>query len=138
MAAYHWGLYRPAQEIVPAHLVTSPIPREDALFRSREPRSSGPAAESSQPMSPEDPASAAHQLGSNAAGKKKKRRRRKHKAEQRKEEQTPPSGAELELCELSSDEEHTAHGGWYVPLASWSLTFDTLMPFVSPGPRQSP
>uniref|UniRef100_A0A665WKU1 phosphatidate phosphatase n=1 Tax=Echeneis naucrates TaxID=173247 RepID=A0A665WKU1_ECHNA len=80
-------------EIVPAHLVTSPIPTEEALFRSREPRCGGSTAETSP--------------CSNSAGKKKKRRRRKHKPEPRKEEQTTtPVGGELELCELSSDEEH--------------------------------
>ncbi|XP_029313594.1 phosphatidate phosphatase LPIN2-like isoform X2 [Cottoperca gobio] len=94
-------------EIVPAHLVTSPIPTEEALFRSREPRCGGPAAENSQPLGPEDSASGNLQPCSNTAGKKKRRRRRKHKAEPRKEEQTTPAGGEVELCELSSDEEHT-------------------------------
>uniref|UniRef100_A0A3Q1B5S5 phosphatidate phosphatase n=1 Tax=Amphiprion ocellaris TaxID=80972 RepID=A0A3Q1B5S5_AMPOC len=86
-------------EIVPAHLVTSPIPTEEALLRSREPR----CVETSQPLGPEDPSSGNLQLCSSSAGKKKKRRRRKHKAEPRKEEQT--TCGELELCELSSDEE---------------------------------
>uniref|UniRef100_A0A7N6AT04 phosphatidate phosphatase n=1 Tax=Anabas testudineus TaxID=64144 RepID=A0A7N6AT04_ANATE len=62
-------------EVVPAHLVTSPIPTEEALFRSREPRCGG-SADSGQPVSPED-----LQPCSNTASKKKKRRRRKHKAE---------------------------------------------------------
>lgn len=102
----------PPQEIVPAHLVTSPIPTEEALlFRSREPRCGGSAAESSTPLNPEDPASGnSSQQCSNSAGKKKKRRRKKHKAEPRKEEQAT-TGGELELCELSSDEEHNAHNG---------------------------
>ncbi|KAL6097691.1 lpin2 [Pungitius sinensis] len=78
-------------EIVPAHLVTSPIPTEEALFRS-----------------PEDPSCGNLQPCSNAAGKKKRRRRKKHKAEPRREGQTTPAGGELELCELSSDEEHSA------------------------------
>ncbi|XP_070708769.1 phosphatidate phosphatase LPIN2-like isoform X2 [Pempheris klunzingeri] len=99
-------------EIVPAHLVTSPIPIEEAFFRSREPRCGGSAAENSQSsQSPEDPASGNLQPCSNMAGKKRKKRRRKHKAEPRKEEQTTPAGGELELCELSSDEEHNAHNG---------------------------
>uniref|UniRef100_A0A665WL31 phosphatidate phosphatase n=1 Tax=Echeneis naucrates TaxID=173247 RepID=A0A665WL31_ECHNA len=99
-------------EIVPAHLVTSPIPTEEALFRSREPRCGGSTAETSAPLNPEDPASGNTQPCSNSAGKKKKRRRRKHKPEPRKEEQTTtPVGGELELCELSSDEEHNAHNG---------------------------
>uniref|UniRef100_A0A4W6CDR3 phosphatidate phosphatase n=1 Tax=Lates calcarifer TaxID=8187 RepID=A0A4W6CDR3_LATCA len=93
-------------EIIPAHLVTSPIPTEEVLFRSREPRCVGSAAETGPPLSPEDAASGNTQLCSNSAGKKKKRRRKKHKAEPRKEEQTAtPAGGELELCELSSDEE---------------------------------
>uniref|UniRef100_A0A4W6CF42 phosphatidate phosphatase n=1 Tax=Lates calcarifer TaxID=8187 RepID=A0A4W6CF42_LATCA len=99
-------------EIIPAHLVTSPIPTEEVLFRSREPRCVGSAAETGPPLSPEDAASGNTQLCSNSAGKKKKRRRKKHKAEPRKEEQTAtPAGGELELCELSSDEEHNAHNG---------------------------
>ncbi|XP_074477560.1 phosphatidate phosphatase LPIN2-like isoform X1 [Sebastes fasciatus] len=99
-------------EIVPAHLVTSPIPTEEALFRSREPRCCGPAAaENGQPLSPDDSASGNLQPCSNTAGKKKRRRRRKHKVEPRREEQTTPAGGEPELCELSSDEEHNAHNG---------------------------
>ncbi|XP_074550108.1 phosphatidate phosphatase LPIN2-like [Halichoeres trimaculatus] len=93
-------------ETIPAHLVTSPIPTEDPLFWSRE-----PTAESSQPASPEDPASGNPQTCSNSAGKKRKRRRRKHKAEPRKEEQTAAAGGELELCELSSDDERSSHNG---------------------------
>ncbi|XP_059183244.1 phosphatidate phosphatase LPIN2-like [Centropristis striata] len=99
-------------EIVPAHLVTSPIPTEEALFRSREPRCGG---ENGPPLSPED--SGNLQPCSNSAGKKKRRRRRKHKAEPRKEEQSTPAGAEQELCELSSDEEHNSHSGWATSLS---------------------
>ena len=100
------------QEIVPAHLVTSPIPTEGVLFRSREPRCGGSVVETSTTLSPEDPATGNTQTCSSSAGKKKKRRRRKHKAELRKEEQaTSPAGGELELCELSSDEEPSAHNG---------------------------
>uniref|UniRef100_A0A8C3G9K5 phosphatidate phosphatase n=1 Tax=Cyclopterus lumpus TaxID=8103 RepID=A0A8C3G9K5_CYCLU len=87
-------------EIVPAHLMTSPIPTEEALFRSREPRCGGSASESSQPPSPEDPSSGNLQTCcSNTAGKKKRRRRKKHKAEPRKEEQTTPAGGEPEMCD---------------------------------------
>uniref|UniRef100_A0A8C4HSH2 phosphatidate phosphatase n=1 Tax=Dicentrarchus labrax TaxID=13489 RepID=A0A8C4HSH2_DICLA len=94
-------------EIVPAHLVTSPIPTEEALFKSREPRCGASVVE----KSPEDPAAGNLQTCSSTAGKKRRRRRRKHKAEPRKEEQTTPAGGEFELCELSSDEEHSAHNG---------------------------
>ncbi|XP_060950103.1 phosphatidate phosphatase LPIN2-like [Limanda limanda] len=95
-------------DIVPAHLVTSPIPTEELPFRSREPRGGGSAAEIG--LSPDDPASGNIQACSSSGGKKKKRRRRKHKAEPRKEEQAT-TGAEPELCELSSDEELNAHNG---------------------------
>ncbi len=67
--------------------------------------------ENIQPLSLEDTTSGNLQSLSNAAGKKRKRRRRKHKAEQRKEEQTVPAGGEIELSELSSDEEHNVHNG---------------------------
>lgn len=71
--------------------------------------------ENSQPLSPEDPASGNLQTCSNSAGKKRKRRRKKHKVEPRKEEQTTPAGGEVELCELSSDEENNTHNGqWLV------------------------
>lgn len=109
------------QEFVPAHLVTSPIPTEEALFRSREPRCGGSAGESSQPLSPEDVL-----LSSTSVGKKKKRCRRKHKAEPRKEEQ-PAAGAELEPCELSSDEEYNPHHGRYtLALNSNDLKFNVF------------
>ncbi|XP_076014318.1 phosphatidate phosphatase LPIN2-like isoform X2 [Genypterus blacodes] len=98
-------------EIVPAHLVTSPIPTEEALIRGRELRCGGSAVENGQTLSPEDPAPGSHQSSSGTAGKKKKRRRRKHKGETRKEEQSVPAGRELETCELSSDEEVNTHNG---------------------------
>uniref|UniRef100_A0A8C6TYA0 phosphatidate phosphatase n=1 Tax=Neogobius melanostomus TaxID=47308 RepID=A0A8C6TYA0_9GOBI len=96
-------------EVVPAHLVTSPIPTEEALFWSREPRCGGSGVESSQPLSPEGPSCGNPQLPPNTAAKKRKRRRRKHKAEPRKEEAGP--AAELELGDLSSDEDHHLHNG---------------------------
>ncbi|XP_056289994.1 phosphatidate phosphatase LPIN2-like isoform X2 [Pseudoliparis swirei] len=93
-------------EIVPAHLMTSPIPTEKALFRSREPGCGGSASENGQPLSPEDLQPCSH-----AAGKRRRRRRKKHKAEPREEEQTTPVAGEPELCELSSDEERDGHNG---------------------------
>lgn len=109
---YMYLFFSLKQEIVPAHLVTSPIPTEEPLFRSRESRCGGTTAETSQPLSLEEPVSVNLHPCSNSAGKKKKRRRRKHKAEPRKEEQTTVSAAgELELCDLSSDEEQNAHSG---------------------------
>ncbi|KAM6971282.1 phosphatidate phosphatase LPIN2-like [Tautogolabrus adspersus] len=98
-------------EVVPAHLVTSPIPTEEALFWSREPRCGGSAVENSQSLSPEDTAPGNLQTCSNTAVKKRKRRRRKHKAEPRKEEQAAAVGGDVELCEHSSDEEHNTHSG---------------------------
>ncbi|CDQ56901.1 unnamed protein product [Oncorhynchus mykiss] len=98
-------------EIVPAHLVTSPIPTEEALWRGRESRAGGSGLEGGlQPPQgcSEDPASSSATLPppSTTAGKKKKRRRRKHKADPRKEEQQTPTACGEEVCELSSDDEH--------------------------------
>uniref|UniRef100_A0A671UTJ5 phosphatidate phosphatase n=1 Tax=Sparus aurata TaxID=8175 RepID=A0A671UTJ5_SPAAU len=109
--------------VIPAHLVTSPIPTEEALFRSREPRCVGPAVDNSQPLSQDDPSSGNLQTCSNTAGKKRKRRRRKHKAEPRKEEQTTSAGGELELCELSSDEEQNTQHGRSVNMFSLKAAF---------------
>lgn len=92
----------PQNEVVPAHLVTSPIPTDEALFWSKEPRCGSSGTEGSQPLSTEDPPS-------NSAAKKKKRRRRKHKAEPRKEE--AGAAAELELGDLSSDEDPHSNRG---------------------------
>uniref|UniRef100_A0A8C9TJ67 phosphatidate phosphatase n=1 Tax=Scleropages formosus TaxID=113540 RepID=A0A8C9TJ67_SCLFO len=71
-------------EIVPAHLATSPIPTEEPAFW---------------------PGSAAP--GSTQPAKKKKRRKRKHKGDPRKEEQASMGGGVEEIFEmdLSSDEE---------------------------------
>ncbi|XP_041718012.2 phosphatidate phosphatase LPIN2 [Coregonus clupeaformis] len=98
-------------EIVPAHLVTSPIPTEEALWRGRESRAGGSGIEGGlQPPHgcSEDPSSSSAPLlpPSTTAGKKKKRRRRKHKADPRKEEQHTPTACGEEVCELSSDDEH--------------------------------
>ncbi|MEQ2246536.1 hypothetical protein ILYODFUR_000395 [Ilyodon furcidens] len=95
-------------EIIPAHLVTSPIPTEEVLIRNREARCVG-SAETCQPLVPELD-SANHQLCTSSSGRKKRRRRRKHKSEPRKEEQTC-AGGEPELCECSSDEEQHANNG---------------------------
>ncbi|XP_018612355.1 phosphatidate phosphatase LPIN2-like [Scleropages formosus] len=75
-------------EIVPAHLATSPIPTEEPAFW---------------------PGSAAP--GSTQPAKKKKRRKRKHKGDPRKEEQASMGGGVEEIFEmdLSSDEEPAAH-----------------------------
>uniref|UniRef100_A0A3Q3VXX0 phosphatidate phosphatase n=1 Tax=Mola mola TaxID=94237 RepID=A0A3Q3VXX0_MOLML len=110
-------------EIVPAHLMTSPIPTEEALFRGREPRCGGSGTETSQPLSPEQLVPGNPQTCSSTANKKRKRRRKKHKVEPRKEEQTRPACGEVELCELSSDED----GKWLVTtVISFSTTKDNL------------
>ncbi|XP_054893703.1 phosphatidate phosphatase LPIN2-like isoform X2 [Poeciliopsis prolifica] len=98
-----------SNEIIPAHLVTSPIPTEEVLLRSREARCSG-STESCQPPVVPEPDSANPQPCSTSSGRKKRRRRRKHKAEPRKEEPTC-AGGEQELCECSSDEEQHANSG---------------------------
>uniref|UniRef100_A0A674DBT0 phosphatidate phosphatase n=1 Tax=Salmo trutta TaxID=8032 RepID=A0A674DBT0_SALTR len=98
-------------EIIPAHLVTSPIPTEEALGRGRESRAGESGLEGGlQPPQgdSQNPASSSTPLlpPSTTAGKKKKRRRKKHKADPRKEEQQASTAGGEEVCELSSDEEH--------------------------------
>lgn len=102
------------QEIVPAHLMTSPITTEEALFTSREIRCGGSGPDNSQPLSPEDLTSGSVQTCSNTVSKKRKKRRKKHKAEPRKEEHVISAGGEVELCELSSDEESAHNCHWLV------------------------
>ncbi|KAG9348001.1 hypothetical protein JZ751_004020 [Albula glossodonta] len=96
-------------EVVPAHLATSPIPTEEQMFWSRDTRHVGQGAgiEHGQGQGSEDTAS----LSSGTVSvKKKKRRRKKHKADSRREEQTPTAGSEeIFEMDLSSDEEHVAH-----------------------------
>lgn len=99
----------PQHEVVSAHLVTSPIPTDETLFWSREPKSVGSGVEGSQTLGPEDPSCGNPQPPSNTVVKKRKRRRRKHKAEARKEEAGP--AADVELGDLSSDEDNHLHNG---------------------------
>uniref|UniRef100_A0AAR2KSC6 phosphatidate phosphatase n=1 Tax=Pygocentrus nattereri TaxID=42514 RepID=A0AAR2KSC6_PYGNA len=67
-----------ANETIPAHLVTSPIPTEEPVFWGRDSRMSEPCQESG-----------VMEDGGSGLVKKKKRKRRKHKiSEQRKEEQS--------------------------------------------------
>lgn len=96
-------------EIVPAHLATSPIPTESHLFWI------GGDHRSSQnldddPLDPEDPPDPP--VASTGAAKKKKKRRKKHKGDPRREELTPPavisstpSTDEIFEMDLSSDED---------------------------------
>lgn len=101
------------QEIVPTHLITSPITTEEAVLRGREGRCGESGMGNGQPLAPEDPPTGNVQVCSSTAGKKKKRRRKRHKVELRKEEQTTPAGREVEMYGLSSDEEKT-HSQWLV------------------------
>lgn len=93
--------------------MTSPITTEEVVLRVREGRCGESGMGNSQPVDPEDPSARNVQACSSTAGKKRKRRRKRHKTELRKEEQTTPAGGEVELCELSSDEEKT-RGQWLV------------------------
>lgn len=118
-------------QIVPAHLATSPIPTESHLFWISEVEHRAPKDLEDDPADPEDPPEPP--APSTVATKKKKRRRKKHKGDPRREELTPPSvttgnvvaanapaattaamsstGQNEEIFEmdLSSDEETTVH-----------------------------
>ncbi|XP_047446384.1 phosphatidate phosphatase LPIN2 isoform X2 [Mugil cephalus] len=75
------------QNIVPAHLATSPIPTESHLFWISEVENQR-APKDLDPVDPEDPPEPP--APSTVATKKKKRRRKKHKGDPRREELTPP------------------------------------------------
>lgn len=111
------------QQLVPAHLATSPIPTESHLFwiSEVEQRTANAEDDAADPDEPPEPPST-------LATKKKKRRRKKHKGDPRREELTPPvslpsanaaaanacsasTGQSEEIFEmdLSSDEEPAAH-----------------------------
>uniref|UniRef100_A0A669F429 phosphatidate phosphatase n=1 Tax=Oreochromis niloticus TaxID=8128 RepID=A0A669F429_ORENI len=92
-------------QIVPAHLATSPIPTESHLFWISEVEHRAPKDLEDDPADPEDPPEPP--APSTVATKKKKRRRKKHKGDPRREELTPPS--EIFEMDLSSDEEATVH-----------------------------
>ncbi|MBN3307446.1 phosphatidate phosphatase LPIN2 isoform X2 [Amia ocellicauda] len=101
-------------EIVPAHLATSPIPTEEQMFWNLEKHLASSGMEDRQAQISEnstnksmDTESLVLNIGS---VKKKKRRRKKHRADQRKEDQTPvPGNEEIFEMDLSSDEEQTPH-----------------------------
>uniref|UniRef100_A0A674NC27 phosphatidate phosphatase n=1 Tax=Takifugu rubripes TaxID=31033 RepID=A0A674NC27_TAKRU len=110
------------QNLVPAHLATSPIPTESHLFwiSEVEQRTAKIEDDVADPDDPPEPLST-------LATKKKKRRRKKHKGDPRREELTPPisvppaaaaaastssvTGQNEEIFEmdLSSDEEAATH-----------------------------
>uniref|UniRef100_A0A672ZB41 phosphatidate phosphatase n=1 Tax=Sphaeramia orbicularis TaxID=375764 RepID=A0A672ZB41_9TELE len=75
-------------QIVPAHLATSPIPTESHLFWISEVEHRSPKDLEDDPADPEDPPEPP--TPSTVTTKKKKRRRKKHKGDPRREELTPP------------------------------------------------
>uniref|UniRef100_A0A8C9X7F4 phosphatidate phosphatase n=1 Tax=Sander lucioperca TaxID=283035 RepID=A0A8C9X7F4_SANLU len=97
-------------QIVPAHLATSPIPTESHLFWISEVEHRAPKDLEDDPADPEDPPELP--APNTMSTKKKKRRKKKHKGDPRREELTPPiTGQNEEIFEmdLSSDEEAAAH-----------------------------
>lgn len=96
-------------EIIPAHLATSPIPTDTHMFWiGGDHRQSQNLDE--DPLDPEDPPEPS--VSSTGSGKKKKKRRKKHKGDPRREELTPPvtisstaSTDDIFEMDLSSDEE---------------------------------
>ncbi|KAI4903522.1 hypothetical protein NFI96_027566 [Prochilodus magdalenae] len=98
-------------EVVPAHLATSPIPTESHMFWLGGERDPSQDLEdgAQDPEEPPEPP-----VASTSIGKKKKRRRKKHKGDPRREEPTPPASVgasaptdEIFEMDLSSDEEAT-------------------------------
>uniref|UniRef100_A0A8C4NW14 phosphatidate phosphatase n=1 Tax=Dicentrarchus labrax TaxID=13489 RepID=A0A8C4NW14_DICLA len=75
-------------QIVPAHLATSPIPTESHLFWISEVEHRAAKDLEDDPADPEDPPEPP--APSTMATKKKKKRRKKHKGDPRREELTPP------------------------------------------------
>uniref|UniRef100_A0A671V266 phosphatidate phosphatase n=1 Tax=Sparus aurata TaxID=8175 RepID=A0A671V266_SPAAU len=88
-------------QIVPAHLATSPIPTESHLFWMSEVEHRAAKDLEDDPVDPED--TPEPPAPSTTATKKKKRRRKKHKGDPRREELTPPMS--IFEMDLSSDEE---------------------------------
>lgn len=95
-------------EVVPAHLATSPIPTEIHKFWIGGDHT-GDQDQDDDPQDPEEPP-----VASTNTGKKKKRRRKKHKGDSRREEMTPPASVgasapaeEIFEMDMSSDEETT-------------------------------
>ncbi|XP_030629689.1 phosphatidate phosphatase LPIN2 isoform X2 [Chanos chanos] len=102
-------------EVVPAHLATSPIPSDSHMFWIGSERAPGQDLDD-DPPDPEDPPEPT--VSSSGSVKKKKRRRKKHKGDARREELTPPvsvgtaaGGQSDEIFEMdmSSDEEASSN-----------------------------
>ncbi|XP_031439930.1 phosphatidate phosphatase LPIN2 isoform X2 [Clupea harengus] len=82
-------------EIIPAHLATSPIPTEDPVFWGRDPRVVGSCMEGGP----------AEEVAGTAGVKKRRKRRRKHKADLRKEETSANTNSEAEMDKDKSSED---------------------------------
>uniref|UniRef100_A0A3Q1H0A9 phosphatidate phosphatase n=1 Tax=Anabas testudineus TaxID=64144 RepID=A0A3Q1H0A9_ANATE len=104
-------------QIVPAHLATSPIPTDSHLFWISEVEHRAPKGREDDPADPDDPPAPAP---STMTTKKKKRRKKKHKGDPRREELTPPMSVtttnavaantpEIFEMDLSSDEDGATH-----------------------------
>uniref|UniRef100_A0A7N6C5Z0 phosphatidate phosphatase n=1 Tax=Anabas testudineus TaxID=64144 RepID=A0A7N6C5Z0_ANATE len=91
-------------QIVPAHLATSPIPTDSHLFWISEVEHRAPKGREDDPADPDDPPAPAP---STMTTKKKKRRKKKHKGDPRRED----TGQSEEIFEmdLSSDEDGATH-----------------------------
>uniref|UniRef100_A0A3Q3KUR0 phosphatidate phosphatase n=1 Tax=Mastacembelus armatus TaxID=205130 RepID=A0A3Q3KUR0_9TELE len=98
-------------QIVPAHLATSPIPTESHLLWISEVEHRAPKDVEDDPADPEDPPEPP--APSTMTTKKKKRRKKKHKGDPRREELTPPMLVNTNM-DLSSDEETATHVSRYV------------------------
>ncbi|XP_063063610.1 phosphatidate phosphatase LPIN2-like [Engraulis encrasicolus] len=96
-------------EVIPAHLVTSPIPTDDPAFRAREARAMGTSS-FAEGGAPEE-LSGSTAAGAGAGGvKKRRRRRRKHKADLRKEETNADTNSEVEVeKDKTSEDDHNTH-----------------------------
>uniref|UniRef100_A0A8C1R520 phosphatidate phosphatase n=1 Tax=Cyprinus carpio TaxID=7962 RepID=A0A8C1R520_CYPCA len=114
-------------EIVPAHLATSPIPTESHLFWiTGDHRPSQNLGD--DPLDPEDPPDPP--VASTGAAKKKKKRRKKHKGDPRREELTPPavisstpSTEDIFEMDLSSDEDAASNTRYQRMLAHRTYSY---------------
>uniref|UniRef100_A0A8C3A3W8 phosphatidate phosphatase n=1 Tax=Cyclopterus lumpus TaxID=8103 RepID=A0A8C3A3W8_CYCLU len=133
-------------QIVPAHLATSPIPTESHLFWMSEVEHRALKDLEDDPADPEDPPEPP--APSTMATKKKKKRRKKHKGDPRREELTPPmsvttamssSGQNEEIFEmdLSSDEEGQCLLNIFSLLFKIQVTKKELLKKVTITPSES-
>uniref|UniRef100_A0A7N9AS97 phosphatidate phosphatase n=1 Tax=Mastacembelus armatus TaxID=205130 RepID=A0A7N9AS97_9TELE len=115
------------QNIVPAHLATSPIPTESHLLWISEVEHRAPKDVEDDPADPEDPPEPP--APSTMTTKKKKRRKKKHKGDPRRED----TGQNEDIFEmdLSSDEETATHVSRYVQ-GQCLLPYHGLSQAISP------